>query len=131
MKTMLLAAMSAVVLIAAAAHAESEGAGDPFAFRAPGTTTVGQRTYADTGSASYPNLIGGRSKPVAAGSLNEVSVTGSEATIQTANSLPRGFAEGTAAYIQNRSVRRAQAGQAARPTQAVRAALVPGGRPPG
>lgn len=130
MKTMLLAAVSAVVLTAAAAHAESEGAGDPFAFRAPGTT-VNLPADADTGSASYPNLTSRRSKLVAAGSPAEVSATGSEGAIQTANSLPRGFAEGMAAGIQNWSVRRAHAGQAAWPAQAARAGLVRGDKPRG
>jgi opacity protein-like surface antigen len=131
MKTMLLAAVSAVVLTAAAAHAESEGAGDPFAFRAPGTTTVGLLSDADTGSASYLSLAGRRSKLVAAGNPVEVSATGSEGTVQTANSLPRDFAKGTAAGIQNRSVQRAHAGQAAWPAQAARAGLVRGDKPRG
>ena len=40
MKITLLSVFAAVMLIAAAAHAESEGNGDPFAFRAPGVVTV-------------------------------------------------------------------------------------------
>ena len=38
--------------------------------------------------------------------------TGSEAGVQTANSLPRGFAADAAAYAQNRSMSRARAAMA-------------------
>ena len=129
MKTTILAAVTALSITAAAAHAESEGAGDRFAFSTPGVTVVGPQLYADTGSAAYLDLRGHPSRIMTAGGSDEVPVTGSEGTVQTANSLPRGFVEGTAAYAQNRSVQRNLAEQAARLTQASRTALVSGRRP--
>ena len=113
MKRIVLAAAAASSLIAAAAHAESEGAGEPFAHRAPGTTVTNPQPYADSGSAAYLDL---RYRPVTAGGAM-AAMTGSEAGIQTANSLPRGFAAGADAYAQNRSMGRGRAEQAVRPTR--------------
>lgn len=105
MKTILLAA-AAFSITTAVAHAESEGAGDPFAFSVPSMTFATSPTYADTGSANYPDLSSRPSKIAIAGHLDAVPATGSEGAIQTANSLPRGFSDGTVAYAQAWSVAR-------------------------
>jgi len=84
MKTTLLTAAAAFSIITAAAHAESEGAGDAFAFRL-------RRVYADTGSGGYPEPISRSSKIATADHLDAAPATGSNGTIQTANSVPRGF----------------------------------------
>ncbi len=100
MKTTLLAAMAALTLVVATAAAHAgEGNGEPFPFHAPGVTIfVTPQTYAaDTGSAAYPDLAGHPSWAVVAGGTDAFPTNGSEAAVQTANSLPRGAMEGTVA----------------------------------
>jgi len=76
-----------------------EGNGAPFAFRTPGITTAVGAQVADTGSSAYPDITGraGSSLSVFAGSL--APDTGSEASVQTANSLPVGAEQGTFARL--------------------------------
>ena len=119
MKLTILATVAALSL-ATTAHAESEGAGDPFAFRAPGITTVNPSTYADTGSAAFPDLTGRISQAALAGGPNTVATAGSEGTVQTAASLPRGFSDGTVAYTQAQSVARFLTGREERARLATR-----------
>jgi hypothetical protein len=57
---------------------------------------------------------------VIAGGPDAVPATASEGTVQTANSLPRDFAESATAYADNRSVERNFAEQAAQPSRASR-----------
>lgn len=128
MKTILLAAAAALSLAAATAAHAQEGAGDPFAFRAPGLTAVTPSTYAaDTRSAAYPASTGRPSQVVAAGGADLAPATGSEGVVQTANSLPRGFEAGTVTYAQAPSVRRYLAQPAAGPTRPDRTAQALGG----
>ena len=104
MKTALLAAVAALSLATATAHA-ARGDSDPFPFRAPGITMVSPPAYAaDTGSQAYPDLTGRPSQVVTAGEFDGMPMTGSQAGIETANSLPRGFQDGTVAYAQEQSV---------------------------
>ena len=65
------------------------------------------------------------------GGPNAVPMTGSQGGVETANSLPRGFQEGTVAYAQARSIQRYFAAQAAHSSRVARTALVPGGTPHG
>lgn len=126
MKNVLFNAVAAISLAAAAAaHAEPEGIGEPFAHRAPGITVTNPQAYADSGSAAYLDL---RNRPATAGGGSMAAAAGSEAGFQTANSLPRGFAPGTGAYAQSRSMERGRAEQAFRP---VRAALGSDSKPRG
>jgi hypothetical protein len=76
-----------------------EGNGEPFAFQTPGITTAVGAQVADTGSSAYPDVTGraGSSLSVFAGSL--APDTGSEAPVQTANSLPVGAEQGTFAHF--------------------------------
>ncbi len=137
MKTTLLAAAAAFSLAAATAQAASGGAagvgnGNPFPFHAAGITVVNPQTYADTGSQAYPNLAGRASEVVTAGGSDTVPMTGSQGGVETANSLPRGFEQGTVAYAQQQSVQRYFAAQAAaRSSRVVQTAQAPDGKPRG
>lgn len=106
MKHLFLAAAIAFSLGIAPAIA-GEGTGEPFPNTASGFTArapAAQR-YADTGSNAFPNLAGrpGSNLPSLAGDL--LPTSGSEGPVQTANSLPAHFEEGTVAYAQATSVR--------------------------
>ena len=132
MTTTLRAAVAALSLVAAtAAHAASSGAagvgsGDPFPFHAPGITVTNPPPYADTGSIAYPALAGRPSQVVTVGGPDGVPLTGSQAGVETANSLPRGFQEGTVAYAQQQSVQRYLAArQGGQPTRLARTRLAP------
>ena len=130
MRTTLFAAAAALSLVAATAtHAASGGAGngDPFPFRAPGmTVVVNPHSYTDTGSIAYPDLTGRPSQVVTAGSPGVVPMTGGQGGVETANSLPRGFQDGTVAYAQQQSVQRYFAAQAAaRSSRVVQTAQAP------
>lgn len=101
MKTLFLAAAVAFSLGLAPAFA-GEGNGEPFpntaeSFTARATTPS---QYADTGSNAYPNVAGrpGSDLPGLAGDV--LPANGSEGAVQTANSLPAHFEEGTVAYAQ-------------------------------
>lgn len=89
-------------LSAGQAFAESEGNGDPFPFRADPQLTVGRAFVADTGSAAYPQLAGSTNQPSSLARLEPAA--GNDAAVQTANSLPRGFGNGSVAYTQGRSL---------------------------
>ena len=100
MKTMFFAA--ALTLAALPAFAQ-EGR-DPFAINTPGVTTYVTTQAADVGSSAYPSVAGrpGSSLSMLAGDI--LPVNGSEGLIQTANSLPVGFTDGTVAYASVRPV---------------------------
>ncbi len=102
MKTMFFAA--ALTLAALPAFAQ-EGSGDPFVLGTPGTTSYVTTQTADVGSSAYPNVIGrpGSNLSMLAGDI--LPVTGSEGPVQTANSLPVGFTNGTVTYAGARPVR--------------------------
>ncbi len=85
-------------LVAGRAFAEGEGNGEPFALNADAATSTGRAFVAETGSGAYPDLTGNRVRPSSLGLLEPAS--GSEAPVQTANSMPRGFENGTVAAAQ-------------------------------
>ncbi len=125
MKLTILAVAGALSLVAGTAFA-GEGNGEPFPFQ--GTTQVVANAVAsDTGSQAYPSSSGLSIVVTAGGTL---PTNGSQGAVQTANSLPRGFENGTVAYAQAQSVNRYLVAQAAR-TQASRLAQVQGGQPRG
>ena len=80
----------------------------------------------DVGSESYPGFASANAVPVVGGQV--LPPNGSEGIVQTANSLPVGFANGTPAYEYAQSVQRYFAAQAARERQArtVRSGQHPG-----
>lgn len=106
MKT-LLAAVAVAVLGFSSAYA-AEGNSEPFATNTPPAATriIRQAQAPDTGSAQYPNVIGrpGSNLPLLLGDV--LPANGSEGAVQTANSLPRGFEEGTVTYVQAQSINR-------------------------
>ena len=102
MKTLLLATAVAFSLGLAPAFA-GEGNGDPFPNTAvtfaPSTASASHQ-FADTGSNAYPDVAGrpGSDLPSLAGDV--LPTNGSQGPVQTANSLPTRFEEGTVAYAQ-------------------------------
>ncbi len=102
MKTFILAAIVASSLGFAPAMA-AEGNSEPFpnnagSFMPHAALTAPQ--VAETGSEAYPSILGrpGSDLPQLAG--NVLPTNGSEGIVQTANSLPAHFEEGTVAYAQ-------------------------------
>ena len=104
MKT-IIAAVAVLGLSFAPAFA-AEGNSEPFANNTTtaGTRIIRQPQALDTGSAQYPNVVGrpGSNLPLLAG--NVLPSNGSEGAVQTANSLPRGFEQGTVVYAQAQSI---------------------------
>jgi hypothetical protein len=68
--------------------------------------------HSDTGSESLPSFAAGPQVPVLAGGV--LPSTGSEGGVESANSLPRGFAQGTASFAYRQSVARYFAERAVR-----------------
>ncbi len=102
-------AMVAVFGLTTGAALAAEGNGNPFPFQAPGQVTANPLT-SDTGSQAYPNFAVGEPVPVIEGQV--LPQNGSEGSVQTANSLPPGFENGTAAYEEAQRVARYFASQA-------------------
>jgi hypothetical protein len=103
MKSSLLVATIALALGAHAAYA-GEGAGDPFPFRAPGVTTVMKGFKQAPGGLDepYPMKIPGH--VVTAAETDALAPSnGAEGTVQSLNSMPRGFTDGMPSYAQVRS----------------------------
>ena len=106
-----------------AAHAEGEGAGDPFGFRGPGVVTVHPSTLADVGSAAYPNFFSRPGQMVADGQ-GTLPSNGNQGAVQTAASLPRGALDGSPAVMEAQSAARSFAMAAARRAAAHRPAHI-------
>ncbi len=107
MKHLFLAAAVAFSLGIAPAIA-GEGTGEPFPNTASSFTArsdAATQRYADTGSNAFPSTAGrpGSNLPSLAGDV--LPTNGSNGPIQTANSLPAHFEEGTVAYAQATSIR--------------------------
>jgi len=99
MKTILLAAIAATAL-ALPAFA-GEGTGEPFPNYNNGTTVTVTSQRADRGSNAYPNVAGRPGSAVNVYAVaNLVPETGSQQSIETANSLPRGFVQSLPVYAQ-------------------------------
>ncbi|MBV8068937.1 MAG: hypothetical protein JO270_03465 [Acidobacteriaceae bacterium] len=112
MKTMLVA-ISALGMAGTAAFAAPPSynvGGNPFPFRAPGTTTIPAPGRFDTGSESYPSLAASGVSP--AEGYHVLSTTGSESPVQSANSVPPNFFRGTVTYYQDKSVDRSREAKA-------------------
>ena len=85
------------------AHA-GEGDGPDFPGLLQPRAVLANPTVAQTGSEAYPSIVGTSSNPVVAGGV--LPANGSEGIVQSANSLPRGFANGTPAVEYAQSVER-------------------------
>ena len=137
MKTILRAAVAALSLAAATAARAQDPSLDTGSMAYPTPRSTGEfrrpaPTGIETGSAAYPDLSDRPSWVVTAGGPGGVPMTGSQAGVETANSLPRGFQDGTVAYAQARSVQRYFAAQQANlPTRVAGTALAPSGTPRG
>ena len=129
MKVTFLAVTAALSLMAAAAHAEAEGAGNPFAFQASGMTVASLRAQADTGSAAYLNFSGYPSRLAVADASDTMPAYGSEGIVQTANSLPHGLVDDMAADAQGRSVQRYFVDEVAQPSRDSQTAAAVRGKP--
>ena len=114
MRNTLFAAMAVLSLgVASVAPAlAGEGNGEPFDNNQTVLTTHSVRSaysYAngarDVGSNQYPSAVGRAGTNVTALNNDVLPSNGSEGAVQTANSLPRSFENGTVAYAQAQSVR--------------------------
>ena len=106
------AALSLTGVISLPAHA-GEGNGDPFP-PATGGLVVANPATPDTGSQAYPAFAGAPATVTTGGVL---ASNGQETIVQSANSLPPGWANGTADEQYAQSVNRYYAQQANRRTQ--------------
>ncbi len=97
----ILIATSVFSLMLGVAHA-AEGNGDPFADRTP-HSVIANQVVRDTGSESTPTY-GPGATVLTQGDV--LPTNGSNAIVQSANSLPSGFENGTVAYAEARSVQR-------------------------
>ncbi len=94
----------AVSLPIGSAFAGGEGSGDPFPFQAPRITTqfgkmVGRSTLTDPFQYRSPD------QTVTSLDMNAMAPqTGSEGSVQTANSVPRSALEGTQSYARTQSM---------------------------
>ena len=105
MRTQFVLAAAAVSLALSSGLARAgEGNGDPFPFQAASWVTSGPAFMSDTGTQGYPQLTGRAVQPSSLAMLEPMA--GTEAPVQTAQSLPRGFEEGSVAYAQAQSVNR-------------------------
>lgn len=125
MKLTILAVAGALSMVAGTAFA-GEGNSEPFPYNGPSQVTS-NLLASDTGSQAYPSFTG-RSVVVTAGGT--LPTNGSEGIVQTANSLPRGFENGTVAYAQAKSIDNYLQAQAVR-AQASKLAQAQSGRPQG
>jgi hypothetical protein len=107
MKNTFFAAMFAAAVLGAGLTPAfaGEGNGEPFYNSVSIGTRLARPALAfDTGSAQYPDVVGrpGSNLPRLAGDV--LPSNGSEGAVQTANSLPRGFEDGTVQYAQAKSI---------------------------
>ena len=130
MKTTLMTALAAALLALGAAPASAQGGGDsnPFLNPAAGTTTY---TYAptqvaDVGSETLPSFADRPGSDLTRLADTLLPGNSSTALVQTANSLPQGFEQGTASYAYTQSIDRHFAAQAER-TRVIYAARAEGG----
>src|SRR5689334_22433242 len=103
MKTSLLA-MATIVALATGVSAYAEGNGPDFPGLFQPRGVLANPTTVQSGSESYPVAVGTTLNPVVAG--NVLPANGSEGIVQSANSLPAGFANGTPASEYAQSVER-------------------------
>jgi hypothetical protein len=104
MKTSLLA-MATVIGVAAGFSAYAgEGNGPDFPGLLQPRAVLANPAIAQTGSEAYPAAVGTTLNPVVAGDV--LPTNGGEGIVQTTNSLPRAFANGTPAFEYAQSVQR-------------------------
>jgi len=105
MKMFLLTAAAALTLSASAAFAADLPNQDPFRRFVPGQVMTQPRSLADQGSAAYPDPANFPSfAPLA---LRPLPAHDNERIVESANSLPRNFEQGTVPYTQGQALRHA------------------------
>lgn len=98
MNTKIIIVATVAALTLATTAFAGEGAGDPFPFRAPATPAYVTSFSRDVGASQYPAADPALSSTsLAQATLPE---NGQQGPVETANSLPRGFEDGTVAYMQ-------------------------------
>lgn len=103
-KSVFAVSVLAIIMSAGQVFAESEGNGDPFPVRTVTQATNGSPFASETWTEANPRTTG---RIVQASSLAALEpATGSEAPVDTAQSLPSGFGRGTVAYSQAASLSR-------------------------
>ena len=107
---LIIAATVAALSLATTAFAEGEGNGDPFPVHTAAIASGPVAFARDTGSQQYPAYNPALSWSEA--SQVTLPPNGSQGPVQTANSLPSGFENGTVAYTEAQSVNRWFAQQA-------------------
>ena len=110
-------AAAGILILSAVQNARADSESYPTGSAQPVYSSPAQ---VDTGSETYPSSVPGSAVAMTQGPV--LATNGGEAIVQTANSLPRGFAVGTPAYEYAQSVQRYYAARAAnqRQTQAAR-----------
>lgn len=107
MKLKIITAVALLGLSLAPAFA-GEGNGEPFRNNAGTLGThaaLAEPAFADTGSAAFPSFAGRPGSNLTQFAGDILPANGSEAAVQTANSLPAGAEQGTVAYAQANQVR--------------------------
>ena len=90
--------LAAALTLAALPVMAQEGNGNPFPLRTPGVSTiVTAQSVPDVGSSAYPD-VRGRPGSALFASAGPVVGLSNEAPVQTANSQPVGFTDGTELY---------------------------------
>ena len=96
MKSIALAALLAIGAAGFSGHVANAEGGPDFPGLVQPRAVLANPTISQTGSEAYPTAIGTVLNPVVAG--NVVQPNGSEDIVQTANSAPPGFLNGTPAF---------------------------------
>lgn len=82
-----------------------EGNGDPFPAASFSTTRLPHQVARDVGQNQYPDVLGRPGSNLTTLSNDQVlSAPGNNQPVQSSNSLPRGFEQGTVTYAQTMSV---------------------------
>ena len=126
----LVGAIAVTLALAAVPARAQEGQGNPFPNATPGTTTFVQTQFADVSSEAYPSIVGRAGSDIAVVADVSVGSLAGEAPVQTVNSLPPGFEEGTVAFAYEQSVNQHFAARADQNHDAYATAAL-AARPPG
>lgn len=123
-KTRTLLAAAFVLALGGAPAFAGEGQGNPFGASAFGwTTAVGPRPAADSNGAERPYDPSGRPGTGLRLSAELLPINGQNSVVQTANSAPPGFVDGTVQSAQASSVQAWHAAQLRRATAAAATAV--------
>jgi hypothetical protein len=104
--TLFAAALLSLGAAAATPAFAGEGNGNPFPAASFDVTRLPHQMARDVGQNQYPDVVGRPGSNLTALANDQVlPAPGNNQPVQTANSLPRGFEQGTVTYAQAMSVR--------------------------